>query len=108
MRLNTWIALGAVVLWAHKASAAETPAQDATASPAPAPAGEIASAAPPLGSLPQVELHGSAYFLFYQPLSTLDAPTPGVKPATPQDTSFGLSFASIELKGKLDEFGGFL
>src|SRR5690349_8948956 len=98
------ISLGAVILWAHGASAAEMPAPDPARSPATAPPGELGPSAPPR-SLPQVELHGAAYFLLYQPLSNLDVPTPGAQPLTPEDTSFGLAFANIELKGQLKEFG---
>lgn len=135
MRITSWLWMGVVVLWVRGSSAADppppaeepaapaTPPSPASQSPAsqtptaqspatPSPAapalpspGEYARATTATGILPQLEMHGTAYFLYYQPLSQVDVPFPGAKPLTPSDRTFSLPFASLELRGRLNNAG---
>lgn len=63
-----------------------------------APPGELPPPIPPRGELPKVELHGGAYFWYYQPVAN----AVGI---TPADNNIELTLASLEFEGRLDDFG---
>ncbi|NUQ73749.1 MAG: hypothetical protein HUU21_09355 [Polyangiaceae bacterium] len=91
-------------LSAHAALATPLEGKDAekNAAPAPkttpAPVGELAPIVPPRNVLPRVELHGGAYFWYYQPLST-------TADVSPSDSNIELYLASLDFEGRLDDFG---
>jgi hypothetical protein len=104
MRLIPSLVLAATLLVSAREARAtplEEKQSEKSADPAakpPPPAGELAPIVPPRHVLPQVELHGGAYFWYYQPLSvTADA--------GPSDSNIELYLASLEFEGRLDDFG---
>ena len=105
MRLISSLVL-ALTLLASAREARATPLEEKPSEkspePAPpndaAPVGELAPIVPPRNVLPRVELHGGAYFWYYQPLST-------TVDASPSDSNIELYLASLEFQGRLDDFG---
>lgn len=63
-----------------------------------APAGELPPPTAPRQDLPRVELHGGAYFWYYQPVAN-------AVDITPDDNNIELTLASLEFEGRLDDFG---
>lgn len=88
------------------AEASKSTAKAAATKPEPEPVsapGEIvASLFPfiPPKYIPQIELHGSAYLWFYQPVTNLDLP-----PLTTNDRFFRLYLASLDFDAKAWDFG---
>lgn len=104
MRLISSLVLAAALLLSAREARA-TPLEEKEgeksadpAAPIVASPGELAPIVPPRQVLPRVELHGGAYFWYYQPLSvTADA--------GPEDSNIELYLASLEFEGRLDDFG---
>jgi hypothetical protein len=101
MRLIPPTVLVAALLWPCGARATTPSASDesaATTPPKKDPPGELAAIVPPRKDRPRLELHGGAYFWYYQPLSiTADA--------SPDDGNLELYLASLDFEGRLDDFG---
>jgi hypothetical protein len=104
MRLISSLVLAAALLVSARGARA-TPLEEKEGEKSADPAasieaapGELAPIVPPRQVLPRVELHGGAYFWYYQPLSvTADA--------GPSDSNIELYLASLEFEGRLDDFG---
>src|SRR5687767_4805386 len=103
MRLIPSLVLAAALLSGREARATpleekESDKSAPTVSKHPAIAGELPPIVPPRQVLPRVELHGGAYFWYYQPLSvTVDS--------SPSDSNIELYLASLDFEGRLDDFG---
>jgi hypothetical protein len=107
MRLIPSLVL-AVTLLVSSSGARATPLEEKESEKSPDPAakppppvGELAPIVPPRQVLPRVELHGGAYFWYYQPLSA----TSGATPSDPSDPNIELYLASLDFEGRLDDFG---
>jgi hypothetical protein len=105
MRLISSLVLAAALSFAA-GEARATPLEEKTteksadpAVPTEAPVGELAPIVPPRNVLPRVELHGGAYFWYYQPLSVT------ADDVGPEDSNIELYLASLEFEGRLDDFG---
>ena len=87
---------------AKKPDASPEAAKQAEPEPSSAP-GEIAAALFPFVPrkyIPKIELHGSAYVWFYQPITNIDLPA-----LTPDDRFLTLYLAGLEFDAKFSNFG---
>lgn len=106
MRLIPSLFVAAALLFAGEARATPLEEKEKESEKSPPPAGglsatvvgELPPIVPPRKVLPRVELHGGAYFWYYQPLSvTVDS--------SPSDSNIELYLASLDFEGRLDDFG---